>query len=912
MHGCATNGDKYTGGYTQSTTCIIPKLLFLNTGQLVSLQLITSMSVSDTDSRAILDVNPSHTLPIGYEPPFTVQDGADLQSAHNDESQSEVTSESEHTHAEVPEMNGKSNQEEKEDVQAQGTEGEEKILKPVTDSPTEIGVDLKDTEADLKDAEADLKDEEDSKDTETDLKEPGAETRDYISSRDVNSNDVNSILAESPDKPVLSTQASTESIPTLSEHASSESKPKKKRLTLQERLALAAKAKKKLQVLAPETETKDPETPVSVPGTPVPDVAESFNGEIQPETEPLADARPAQLEIQQLNSRIAALLEENTALKQSNILKQSQNRSQPDLTEWKRVVAERDTTIQQLMEEGQALSKKELKLNERVRSLVQDNTALESSLQSYAAKNEEVLFKLQEIEDVIRVHKLKSVEQLLEHLEDTRHKLAEAQANLSKEKSANWEGKYKELQALYEEELNLKRDALKQLNDSSLHLQMLENHTALALQSKDELIEQLNRQIIQVKDESSLEISRLEGKIENLRLENESFLKMSQGDRASEPEADSSSHKQIDYAEYSKLSSSHRDLQAQYVSSQENWKTIESNLQSKVLAMTSSLESFKKAKLKSIQEIRKLGNQLLEQTEVITGLENALSQSKTDNNELNLQLKIKKGEYTELEEKLEELRTVFNSDRQNYDLRIQSLSETIEKYEEQDSEVLAFQSASTENIVGIHSRRMNDSGLHINLGHPSIGRHFSYNSMSLMNTPAQNWDERGDFPDLNDSRHQIDPRMSSASIPEEYQTYDGPEGPDYSDTTKSGTPTLPSFSNGNNNIQLINKMSSSIRRLEMELLSIREENAELSRQKNEAQEEIVGKYELNHRVEELEKSIAELTEELGDKTKNEQTLLEVIGEKSERAAELQADVEDLKDLCRQQVQQMIEMAEKSV
>lgn len=876
------------------------------------------MSVSDADNHFILDVDPLHAPPIGYESHIPGNLLGNLQPALADEAQAEIMPQATHgedTSAQAAESKENPQAENDRETQVQITgrnsSGEKDLANNVC--AAEAVTDLRNEDADS--SKDETKPDEVNEAEESQNVSPDNHELTENQAVSPNTNNTSESQAVSPDvakevdlstaeKPSLSAQASTESLLTL-DAETTEVKPKKKRLTLQERLAMAAKAKKKLQAKnAPENEAKEhAETSASAPATPVPEAA-NLREASQPETESVPDAQKAQ-EIQQLHARIATLVEEN------NALKQSQNR-QVDPSEWKRVVAEKDATIHQLMEEGQALSKKELKLNERVRSLVQDNTALESSLKSYATKNEEVLLKLQEIEDVLHTHKLKSVEQLLEHLDDTRRKLAEAQASLMKEKNANWEAKYKELQALYEQELSQKKDAMKQLNESSLHLQMLENQTALALKAKDELIELLNQQIIMVKDESSLEISRLEGKIENLRLENENFLKMSQGDRASAPEAETAVQKQIDYAEYSRLSSSHRDLQAQYVSSQENWKTIESNLQSKILTILSSLESFKKAKLKATQEIRKLSNQLLEQAETISGLENALRQSKAENDELNLQLKIKKGEYAELEEKLEELRTVFQSDRRNYDLKIQSLTETIEKYEERDLEVLAFQSASTDNISGIHSRRLGDSGLHINLGHSSIGRHFSYNSMSLMNTPAHTWDERGEFPDLQDSRHQLDPRMSSTSFVEDYQTFDAPEGPDYSDNTKSATPTLPSFNNGNNNIQLINKMSSSIRRLEMELLSIKEENEELSHQKNEAQQEIVGKFELNSRVKELEASVAKLTEELSEKAKKEETLLEVIGEKSERVAELMADVEDLKDLCRQQVQQMIEMAEKSV
>ncbi|QFZ29526.1 hypothetical protein EJF18_60036 [Clavispora lusitaniae] len=717
-----------------------------------------------------------------------------------------------------------------------------------------------------------------------------------------------------------------------------EAKPRKKRLTLQERLALAAKAKRKhkasIESTATSENTPEPEnTPktenatksenlLATPDTAsvtkeseveVPRVEKSEKLDQEEKSLQAKDAASKldhgtetpklEEEVQSLKKLVASLTKENS------ILKQSQARtSQPMTDDWKRKLAEKDSTIQQLMEEGQALSKKELKLNERVKSLVQENTQLEASLKSYSAKNEAVLLKLGEIEDVMKVHKLKSVDQLLEHLEETKHKLIETQTRLEKEKSANWEAKYKESQRLYENELNEKKSVLKQLNESSIHLQMLENQSELALKSKDELITQLNQQIISIKDESSVEISRLESKIENLRSENEDFLKMSHDGKPSSSETDASSNKQIDYTEYAKLSASHRDLQAQYVSSQENWKIIESNLQGKISMLTSSLESLNKGKAKNTQEIRKLNNLLGDQSETIRDLESQIESLKSENTELNLQLQIKMGEFSELEDKLEELRNVFNSDRQNYDLKIQSLTETIQKYEGQTTPV--FQSISSDNLTNIQSRRLRDSGLHINMMQGPIDRHPSYNSFSSMNTPSQPWNERGELSNSQDSRP-IEANFSATSLTDVYNGFDDSEAlaPEDGEHMKPETPSLPAFSSGANNIQLINKMSSTIRRLEIELMSIREENEALTKEKNEAQQEILGKYEVEARVQELESSMTKLSQELKQKSKKEETLLEVIGEKSERVAELQADVEDLKDLCRQQVQQMIDMAE---
>lgn len=671
---------------------------------------------------------------------------------------------------------------------------------------------------------------------------------------------------------------------------------KPKRLTLQERLALAAKAKKKANASAaesrpvtsiePETAKATEESQAESPETP------------ETQTTP-APNDPALEELAQVKAMLAQVSEENKALREKAA-------NTANNSEMGKKLAEKDNTIKQLMEEGQTLSKRELKLNDRIKTLAQTNFKLEASLKAYSEKNEETLLKLSEIEDIMKVHKIKSVEQLFELLSTSNLKLQDLQLALDKEKDLNWEAKYKELQKMYEAELNDKKSYIKQLNGSALELQMLKQQVQLDVQSKDELIALLNREVVELRDENSAEVTRLESKIEGLRMENESFLKMAQNG-VDDADDNSAGHKQIDYLEFAKLSDTHRNLQAQYVSSQENWKLIESNLLSKVDGLASSLDSVKKSKLKSGNEVKKLTSQLFAQTEQVLKLKQEVAALRDEKKELEFQLQVKANEHYELEEKLEELKTVFNSDRQNYDIKINTLTETIRKYEEQGQ--VYNSSVSSDNISSLHSRRFRDSGLHINLEARSM-RNFSTHSMNSLGTPFQQWDDpnaSAPFTPYALTQHQF----SSSSLTEEIHPFDAPDSgtPDVSYSFKNETPMLPS-SGATKNIQLINKMSSSIRRLELELLSLKEENDQITAEKDCAQQEVLGKYDLEQQVATLQETILRLENDVAEGKKKEGTLLEVIGEKSERVAELQADVVDLKDLCRQQVQQMIEMVGK--
>ncbi|KAI0398416.1 hypothetical protein F5Y17DRAFT_2768 [Xylariaceae sp. FL0594] len=106
-------------------------------------------------------------------------------------------------------------------------------------------------------------------------------------------------------------------------------------------------------------------------------------------------------------------------------------------------------------------------------------------------------------------------------------------------------------------------------------------------------------------------------------------------------------------------------------------------------------------------------------------------------------------------------------------------------------------------------------------------------------------------------------------------------------------------------VQLVERMSAAIRRLESERVAAKEELARISGQRDEARGEIVAlirELETNKgaskRVAELEKEVAEINERY-------QTTLEMLGEKSELVEELRADVQDVKAMYRDLVERTI-------
>lgn len=102
-------------------------------------------------------------------------------------------------------------------------------------------------------------------------------------------------------------------------------------------------------------------------------------------------------------------------------------------------------------------------------------------------------------------------------------------------------------------------------------------------------------------------------------------------------------------------------------------------------------------------------------------------------------------------------------------------------------------------------------------------------------------------------------------------------------------------------VQLVERMSAAVRRLESEKASNKEELGRIQAQRDEARSEVVT---LMREVEALKGSsekVAQLEEEINEVKGKFEASLEMLGEKSEEADELRNDVQDLKKLYRELV-----------
>lgn len=105
-------------------------------------------------------------------------------------------------------------------------------------------------------------------------------------------------------------------------------------------------------------------------------------------------------------------------------------------------------------------------------------------------------------------------------------------------------------------------------------------------------------------------------------------------------------------------------------------------------------------------------------------------------------------------------------------------------------------------------------------------------------------------------------------------------------------------------VQLVERMSAAVRRLESEKATSKEELSRLSAQRDEAREEVVALMREVDEKRKLDEKVGTLEKDLRDMEQRYETTLEMLGEKTEKVEELEGDVADLKKIYKELVQTM--------
>ncbi|KAF8249308.1 hypothetical protein K440DRAFT_649504 [Wilcoxina mikolae CBS 423.85] len=560
-------------------------------------------------------------------------------------------------------------------------------------------------------------------------------------------------------------------------------------------------------------------------------------------------------------------------------------------------LAERDEKIALLIEEGEHLARNELKLQttiKKLRAQVKDagERAKKQDAGEKALREErEKVRKLVEAEKRVgeRLKGLEKVEGEVEMLRKEKEAL-EVELRESKERLESVEKKVEEAEG------KVQTEALEAERKNTLELRAQVERA----QSEAVMVEEkLNGEIADLKNKMERDMEKARAREVELKVEQSVMESKLEALRARLEEASSGSTGDA----HAKLLRQVETLQTQYAIASENWQGIEGSL----LARVASLEKERDDLAKKEGDIRRKAREMvvtssipsissqpilthtqnLKHQALESSLESAKSKLKdlesdlTSAHELTstLRARLSAAESSaatartnferELQTRLQEERAAAAAAAATTTLspppppRPQTVASTTESY------FLGFQ-----NTRKPSARSVSAEPLH----HPR--------STSGFHTPLL---PRNDsFP------------LSPAVPPDDDSSYfEGvtPSSPHHRHPDLVSVSTIAAGPS----VQLVERMSAAVRRLESEMAGSREELARVQGQRDEGRREIVelmreveGKRKAEERVRCLEGEIKELGIRM-------ETTLELLGEKTEKVEELQQDVEDLKEMYRELV-----------
>ncbi|KAL7628186.1 hypothetical protein AAE478_002384 [Parahypoxylon ruwenzoriense] len=585
-------------------------------------------------------------------------------------------------------------------------------------------------------------------------------------------------------------------------------------------------------------------------------------------------------------------------------------------------IAEKDQQVAQLMEEGQKLANTEQKHRSIIKKLrgqlaVGEKELTEQKLLHHKAENELSLLRNQLNEQG--------------NVEKTNQELRKLTGHLKREleilraETASKDNTISELKRQLQEESERARSMSNRINDQlreegQQRVRELEDEVAALEVEKGLIADRAKLQATELQEKADRaserfhamelelrgEVQILESKLEALRVRAEEASSGAVGDAQA------------------KLLRQIETLQTQYSIASENWQGIEASLISKTAALEKERDEASRRELEMRRKAREAASRAKRQEEELEEARNQLPSVQQDLSSYQSQLESLRKRAEEAEASLTEARSDFKRQRLAWKEEKAERTEQDRRNWLEDVPTTAFRNISRPESPLLLAPQRTFSGEFLGLqSYPARFRKTSAPSSNGEPSP-------GDRPS-SARRPSAQPPIRSPMFPiTSAQSGTPPSLPGGLDTLASPsthpidgddvfenleTPASPqnvlqdmlsvSTMTAGPSVQLVERMSAVIRRLESEKVAAKEELARISSQRDEARGEIVllmkeaatGKA-ARGKVEELEKEVEAINERY-------QTTLEMLGEKSELVEELRADVDDVKAMYRDLVERTI-------
>ncbi|TKA65388.1 hypothetical protein B0A49_10513 [Cryomyces minteri] len=592
-------------------------------------------------------------------------------------------------------------------------------------------------------------------------------------------------------------------------------------------------------------------------------------------------------------------------------------------------LAEKDEQIAQLMAEGQNLSKTELKHMTTIRKLrakltEEDKAAAElrkrlARVEKNAAEATERAGRAEADARQAgeKMKQLGRIERDIEMLRAERDEAASMIASLRKN-LADVTGRAEEAERKAQTDaIGAERKLVVKLQDdlsnARIERKLADDRARVEIQRVKEEAEKRQERASITDMELRSEISNLESKIEFLRARTEEASSNATGDSQA------------------KLLRQVETLQSQYSLASENWQSIEGSL----IARVSALQHERDEAIKREADIRKKARDVNTKSrrleEELEGIKEQLQSAEKD-------VETQRAEVRKLQQQVEQSQAALSTERADFnrERRVwqadfqQRLEEEQLKWRRESSShigdpnmhylrtesptTLAHRKQSSVDPLTIHTRRsMNRTTSYDHSNHP-LDRPVSRRTSIYPRTPGTPGTPEAGTPDrqsstisltqlISNNRHHSyanpnnippTPSVHTVDADDPFENRSSPERTINDVVSASTAAAGPS-------VQLVERMSAAVRRLESEKAASRDETARLLAQRDEARAEVVALMKdadeakaAKDRAQKLEQSIDELN------TKYDASL-EMLGEREELVEELKADVADLKKIYRELV-----------
>ncbi|KAL6702607.1 hypothetical protein ACN47E_001307 [Coniothyrium glycines] len=624
--------------------------------------------------------------------------------------------------------------------------------------------------------------------------------------------------------------------------------------------------------------------------------------------------------------RIDALQSKLTYLNHQLARSAKDKASDPTGTAEAKLLSEKDVQIATLMQEGQNLSKSEMKhlanvkkLRSRVQEQDKELTSMKLRLAKVERDNVEQTERAKRAEAAERAaqEKLKVVGKLDKEIDVIRSERTEAARTIQELRSQLNEARLrgdeteKRIQSgALEAEKRISSKLREDLENLRIEKKLADDRAKRQVQTiRDEAkaqLEKSNGAELELRNE----ITNLESKLEVLRSRTEEVSSSATGESQA------------------KLLRQIETLQTQYSLASQNWQGIETSLTARVAALEKERDDtarreidFRRKARELSSKARRLEDELEIANERARVCKEDLDQQQATAHKLQVRLEQAESLAQNARAELDRARTVWEIELQ-------------QQLEDEKMKSKTRMHSQVSNGEPDHFRTDSPSMTHRNQPMESLGlqlrklpRSVSGGSEMPVSPIDYMFEEPARRP--SSSRHKQSSRVRTPdigtpqrqdSIPVNIAISNGGFGPDTPsiftvdhddpfDNISSPRRTINdmlsvSTVGAGPSVQLVERMSAAVRRLESEKAVSKEELSRLYAQRDEAREEVVALMRDIEQRRAQDQKIEELEQRLGQVDERYQTTLEMLGEKTERVEELESDVDDLKKMYRELVQTM--------